>query len=167
MDTTVQSKPKPRPRPQVMKLTEAAATRITELTKRADSEIVGLRVGIKNGGCAGQSYTVEYAHEVRPTDEVVEDRGVKILIDPKAVLFLLGTEMDYKADKMQAQFIFNNPNQVSRLRLRRIGTTDAGEGLGSPTDLILRSAHSARLEGWPRARSGLHGSRRRLRASSP
>ena len=96
-----------------MKLTEAAAQRITELTKRADSEIVGLRVGIKNGGCAGQSYTVEYAHEVRPTDEVVEDRGVKILVDPKAVLFLLGTEMDYKADKMQAQFIFNNPNQVS------------------------------------------------------
>ena len=79
----------------------------------ADSEIVGLRVGIKNGGCAGQSYTVEYAHEIRPTDEVVEDRGVKIMVDPKAVLFLLGTEMDYKADKMQAQFIFNNPNQVS------------------------------------------------------
>ncbi len=115
MDTTTPvSKPKPRPRPQVMKLTDAAAARITELTQRADSEIVGLRVGIKNGGCAGQSYTVEYAHEIRPTDEVVEDRGVKILVDPKAVLFLLGTEMDYKADKLQAQFIFNNPNQVRR-----------------------------------------------------
>jgi iron-sulfur cluster assembly protein len=74
---------------------------------------VGLRVGVKNGGCAGQSYTVEYAHDVRPTDEVVEDKGVKILVDPKAVLFLLGTEMDYKADKMQAQFVFNNPNQIS------------------------------------------------------
>src|ERR1700720_3014913 len=106
------SKPK-RPRPQVMRLTESAAQRITELTKRADSDILGLRVGVKNGGCAGQSYTVEYAHDIRPTDEVVEDRGVKILVDPKAVLFLLGTEMDYKADKMQAQFIFNNPNQVS------------------------------------------------------
>ena len=105
-------KPKPRTRPQVMKLTEAAASRIQELTKRADSEIVGLRVGVKNGGCAGQSYTVEYAHEVRPSDEVVEDKGVKILVDPKAVLFLLGTEMDYKADRMQAQFIFNNPNQT-------------------------------------------------------
>ena len=105
-------KAKPRPRPQVMKLTEAAAQRIQELMRRADSEIVGLRVGIKNGGCAGQSYTVEYAHDVRPIDEVVEDRGVKILVDPKAVLFLLGTEMDYKADKLQAQFIFNNPNQV-------------------------------------------------------
>src|SRR5271168_60064 len=103
---------KARPRPQVMRLTEAAATRIQQLTARADSEIVGLRVGVKNGGCAGQSYTVEYAHEVRPTDEVVEDRGVKILVDPKAVLFLLGTEMDYKADKLQAQFIFNNPNQI-------------------------------------------------------
>jgi iron-sulfur cluster assembly protein len=106
------AKPKPRPRPQVMKLTEAAARRIGELTHRADSEIVGLRVGIKNGGCAGQSYTVEYAHDIRPTDEIVEDKGVKILVDPKAVLFLLGTEMDYKVDKMSAQFIFNNPNQT-------------------------------------------------------
>lgn len=112
--TTVQtSSPKPRPRPQVMRLTEAAAARVKELSARADSEIVGLRVGVKNGGCAGQSYTVEYAHEVRPTDEVVEDKGVMILVDPKAVLFLLGTEMDYKADKMQAQFVFNNPNEVS------------------------------------------------------
>ena len=109
---TSPAKAKPRPRPQVMRLTEAAAERIVQLTKRADSEIVGLRVGVKNGGCAGQSYTVEYAHEVRPTDEVVVDKGVKILVDPKAVLFLLGTEMDYKADKMQAQFIFNNPNQI-------------------------------------------------------
>src|ERR1700747_609092 len=107
------SKPKARPRPQIMRLTEAAAQRVLELTKRADSEILGLRVGVKNGGCAGQSYTVEYAHEIRPTDEVVEDNGVEILGDPKAVLFLLGTEMDYKADKMQAQFVFNNPNQIS------------------------------------------------------
>src|SRR5262249_6197394 len=110
---TSASKPKARQRPQVMRLTDAAAQRVQELTRRADSEIVGLRVGVKNGGCAGQSYTVEYAHEVRPTDEVVEDKGVKILVDPKAVLFLLGTEMDYKADKMQAQFVFNNPNQIS------------------------------------------------------
>src|ERR1700709_557467 len=112
MTPATPAKPKPRPRPQVMKLTEAAAARITELTERADSEIVGLRVGIKNGGCAGQSYTVEYAHDVKPTDEVVEDKGGKKPGDPKAVLFLLGTEMDYKADKMQSQFIFNNPNQT-------------------------------------------------------
>jgi len=107
------AKPARRPRPQVMRLTDAAATRVKDLMARADSEIVGLRVGIKNGGCAGQSYTVDYAHDVKPTDEVIEDKGVKILIDPKAVLFLLGTEMDYKADKMQAQFVFNNPNQIS------------------------------------------------------
>ncbi len=106
------AKTKPRPRPQVMRLTDAAAARVQELTARADSAIVGLRVGIKNGGCAGQSYTVEYAHEIKPTDEVVEDKGVKVLVDPKAVLYLLGTEMDYKADRMSATFIFNNPNQT-------------------------------------------------------
>jgi len=111
--TTDQAKPKPRPRPQVMRLTEAAAARVRELTSRADSSIIGLRVGIKNGGCAGQSYTIEYAHDILPTDEVVEDKGVKILVDPKAVLFLLGTEMDFKTDRMSAQFVFNNPNQVS------------------------------------------------------
>ena len=102
-----------RPRPKVVTLTDAAAERVRDIMAKADRPVVGLRVGVKNGGCAGQSYTVEYAHEIRPTDEVVEDRGVKILVDPKAVLFLLGTEMDYKADKMQAQFVFNNPNQIS------------------------------------------------------
>lgn len=107
-----QPKPAPRPRPQVMRLTEAAASRVKELSARADFEIVGLRVGVKNGGCAGMEYTVEYAHDVRKTDEVVEDKGVKILVDPKAVLFLLGTEMDFKVDKMSAQFVFNNPNQT-------------------------------------------------------
>ncbi|CAM5405725.1 Iron-sulfur cluster assembly protein OS=Afipia felis OX=1035 GN=iscA PE=3 SV=1 [Afipia felis] len=101
-----------RPRPQVMRLTDAAANRVRELASRADSEIIGLRVGIKNGGCAGMEYTVEYAHDIRPTDEVVEDKGVKILVDPKAVLFLLGTEMDFKVDKMAAQFVFKNPNQT-------------------------------------------------------
>ena len=112
-NTTTPAKPKPRPRPQVMRLTDAAAARVLALTQRADSEIIGLRVGIKNGGCAGQSYTVEYAHDVKPTDEIVEDKGVKILVDPKAVLFLLGTEMDFKVDKMAATFVFNNPNQTS------------------------------------------------------
>ncbi len=105
-------RPTPRPRPQVRRLTEAAAARVRELSSRAGSEIVGLRVGVKNGGCAGMSYTVEYAHDIRPTDEVVEDKGVRILVDPKAVLFLLGTEMDFKVDKLSAQFVFNNPNQT-------------------------------------------------------
>ena len=110
---TTPTKPARRPRPQVMRLTDAAATRVKELMGRADGAILGLRVGIKNGGCAGQSYTVDYAQDIKPTDEVIEDKGVKIMVDPKAVLFLLGTEMDYKADKMQAQFVFNNPNQIS------------------------------------------------------
>lgn len=102
-----------RPRPQVMRLSEAAAARIKELIARSDRPIVGVRVGVKNGGCAGMSYTLEYAEAVNPADEVVEDKGVKLLIDPKAVMFLLGTEMDYKVDKLSAQFVFNNPNQAS------------------------------------------------------
>ena len=80
---------------------------------KAEQPIVGVRVGVKNGGCAGMAYTMEYADQVDPTDEVVEDKGVRVLIDPKAVLFLLGTEMDYKIDKLSAQFVFNNPNQTS------------------------------------------------------
>ena len=101
-----------RPRPQVMRLTEAAALRIKSVIAQAGKPMAGVRVGVKNGGCAGMEYTMEYADAVGPTDEVVEDKGVKILVDPKAVLFLLGTEMDYKVDKMSAQFIFNNPNQT-------------------------------------------------------
>ncbi|MGA7972627.1 MAG: Fe-S cluster assembly scaffold SufA [Pseudolabrys sp.] len=103
----------PRPRPQVMRLTEAAAVRIKDVMARAEAPAVGIRVGVKNGGCAGMEYVMEYAEAVKPTDEVVEDKGVKILIDPKAVLFLLGTEMDFKTEKLSAQFVFNNPNQTS------------------------------------------------------
>jgi iron-sulfur cluster assembly protein len=102
-----------RPRPQVMRLTDAAAARIKEVMVGANGEVAGVRVGGKNGGCAGMEYTMEYAAAVAPTDEVVEDKGVKILVDPKAVLFLLGTEMDYKREKLSAQFVFNNPNQTS------------------------------------------------------
>src|SRR5450631_3112290 len=102
-----------RPRPQVMRLTDAAAMRIRDVMARADEPVARVRVGVKNGGCAGMEYTMEYASAVNPTDEVVEDKGVKILVDPKAVLFLLGTEMDYKTEKLSAQFIFNNPNQTS------------------------------------------------------
>ena len=102
-----------RPRPQVMRLTDAAAMRIKDVMARADKPVAGVRVGVKNGGCAGQEYTMEYADAVNPTDEIIEDKGVKLLIDPKAVLFLLGTEMDYKTEKLSAQFVFNNPNQTS------------------------------------------------------
>jgi iron-sulfur cluster assembly protein len=103
----------PRPRPQVMRLTDAAANRIKDILARADKPIAGVRVGVKNGGCAGMSYTMDYAEAINPTDEVIDDKGVRLLIDPKAVLFLLGTEMDYKTDKLAAQFVFNNPNQTS------------------------------------------------------
>src|SRR3974390_3465576 len=101
-----------RPRPQVMRLTDAAANRIKEILGKAERPIVGIRVGVKNEGCAGMSYTMEYAESVDPRDEVVEDKGVRLLIDPKAVLFLLGTEMDYRIDKLSASFVFNNPNQT-------------------------------------------------------
>jgi iron-sulfur cluster assembly protein len=103
----------PRPRPQVIKLTDAAAERIKYVMANAAEPVVGVRVGVKNGGCAGMSYIMEYAHHIDKADEVVEDKGVRVLIDPKAVLFLLGTEMDYKTDKLSAQFVFNNPNQTS------------------------------------------------------
>ena len=102
-----------RPRPQVMKLTDAAAMRIKDVMARAERPVAGVRVGVKNGGCAGMEYTMEYADDAKPTDEIIEDKGVKIFVDPKAVLFLLGTEMDYKTEKLSAQFIFNNPNQTS------------------------------------------------------
>jgi iron-sulfur cluster assembly protein len=103
----------PRPRPQVIRLTDAAAERIKFVMANATTPVVAVRVGVKNGGCAGMTYTMEYADAIRPADEVVEDKGVRVLIDPKAVLFLLGTEMDYKTDKLTAQFVFNNPNQTS------------------------------------------------------
>ena len=102
-----------RPRPQVMRLSDAAASRIREIVANTPGPIVGVRVGVKNGGCAGMSYTMEYAERVEPHDEVIDDKGVRLLIDPKAVLFLLGTEMDYKVEKLSAQFVFNNPNQTA------------------------------------------------------
>lgn len=103
----------PRPRPPIMSLTDAAAERVRSIIARSDKPVIGLRVGVKNGGCAGMEYTMEFAEEAGRFDEVVEDKGVKVLIDPKAVLYLLGTQMDYKTDKFAAQFVFNNPNQTS------------------------------------------------------
>jgi len=97
----------------VMSLTDAAANRVKDIIARAERPIVGVRVGVKNGGCAGMSYTMEYAESVNPLDEVIEDKGVKVLIDPKAVLFLLGTEMDFQTTRLSSQFVFNNPNQTS------------------------------------------------------
>jgi iron-sulfur cluster assembly protein len=102
-----------RPRPQVMRLTEAAAARIRALQAASSKTVEGVRIGVKNGGCAGMEYTMEYAQAHGPHDEIVEDKGVKLLIDPSAVMFLLGTEMDYRTDRMRSGFVFNNPNQTS------------------------------------------------------
>ena len=96
-----------------MRLTDAAAARIKQVMASADRPVAGVRVGVTKGGCAGMSYTMEYAETISAGDEVVEDKGVRVMVDPKAVLFLLGTEMDYKVDKLSAQFVFNNPNQTS------------------------------------------------------
>lgn len=103
----------PRPRPAVMTITDAAAARVRELIARAEKPVAGVRVGVKNGGCAGMSYTMDIADTVEKGDEVVDVQGVKVLIDPKAVLFLLGTTMDFTIDKMSAKFVFKNPNETS------------------------------------------------------
>ena len=111
METELQPRVR-RPRPKVVTLTERAAGRVKEIMARAEKPYVGLRVGVKNGGCAGQEYVLEYAEAAAPLDEVVEDKGVTILVDPKAVLFLLGTEVDYEVSRLAAKFTFNNPNQT-------------------------------------------------------
>ena len=102
-----------RPRPKVVTLSDNAADRVKQIMARSDNDVVGIRIGVTNGGCAGMSYTMEYAETQNPLDEVVEDKGVTILIDPAALLFLLGTEMDYKVEKLSSGFVFNNPNQTS------------------------------------------------------
>jgi len=101
-----------RPRPKVVSLTEAAATRVREIMAKAEQPYAGLRVGVKNGGCAGQEYVLEYATAADPLDEVVEDKGVTILVEPKAVLFLVGSEIDYEVSKLSAKFVFHNPNET-------------------------------------------------------
>ncbi len=102
-----------RERPKVMTLTDAAAQRVKQIMANSDDNVVGLRIGIKKGGCAGMEYTMEYASEQQQHEEVVEDKDVKILIEPKAILFLLGTEMDYRTEKLSSGFVFNNPNATS------------------------------------------------------
>ena len=111
--TELQTTPRPRrPRPKAVSLTDAAAERVRDIMTKAEKAYVGLRVGVKNGGCAGQEYTFAYAGEIGPLDEVVEDKGVNILIDPKAILFLIGSEIDYETTKLASKFVFRNPNQT-------------------------------------------------------
>ena len=102
-----------RPRPKVVTLSDAAAERVKSIIGKSDNNVIGVRVGVANGGCAGMSYTMEYAEEQNLLDEVVEDKGVTILIDPAAVMFLLGTEMDYKVEQLSSGFVFKNPNETS------------------------------------------------------
>lgn len=103
----------PRKRPALMTVTDAAAARIRDIVARADKPVAGVRVGVDKGGCAGMTYQMDVAQEVKPGDEVVEDKGVRVFIDPKAILYLIGSEMDFQVDKLSARFVFKNPNEVS------------------------------------------------------
>ena len=110
---TLSAPPRPRrPRPLVVSLPPAAADRVREIIARSEAPIAGLRVGVKNGGCAGQEYVLEYAEAIGPLDEVVTDQGVTILVEPSAVLFLLGTVVDYEVTRLSSKFVFRNPNQT-------------------------------------------------------
>ena len=99
---------------QVIKLSDNAANRIKEIMSKAESSAIGVRVGVKSGGCAGMSYVMEYAKEAKKNEEVIEDKGVKVFIDSNAIMYLLGTELDYKTDKFSSQFVFKNPNETER-----------------------------------------------------
>ena len=99
---------------QVIKLSDNAANRIKEIMSKADNSTIGVRVGVKSGGCAGMSYVMEYAKEAKKNEEIIEVKGVKVFIVSNAIMYLLGTEMDYKTDKFSSQFVFKNPNETER-----------------------------------------------------
>ena len=99
---------------QVITLSDRAANRVKQIISQAKEPIVGVRIGVATGGCAGMSYVMEYAKKANPNDEVIEDKGVKVLIDPKAIMYLLGTEMDYKKEELSSTFVFKNPNDTAR-----------------------------------------------------
>ena len=101
-------------RKQIIRLSDNAAERIKFIMSKAESSAIGVRVGVKTGGCAGMSYMMEYANEVKPNEEVIEEKGVKVFIDPNAIIYLLGTEMDYKQEKFSSKFVFKNPNETER-----------------------------------------------------
>ena len=99
---------------QIIRLSHNAAEKIKQIMSKAEKSTIGVRVGVKSGGCAGMSYVMEYAKEIKPNEEVIEEKGVKVFIDPKAIMYLLGTEMDYKKGNFSSQFIFKNPNETER-----------------------------------------------------
>ena len=111
MDAQVQPRAR-RPRPKVVSLTDAAAERVREILGAAEKPYAGLRVGVKNGGCAGQEYVLNYAEGPEPLDEIVEDKGVTIFVEPKSILFLIGSEIDYEVGKLASRFVFRNPNET-------------------------------------------------------
>ena len=98
----------------IIKLSDNAALRIKEILSTAKKDSIGVRVSVKSGGCAGMSYVMEYSKEVNPNDEIIEDKGVKLFVDPGAIMYLLGTEMDYKKEELSSSFIFKNPNETER-----------------------------------------------------
>ena len=99
---------------QAITLSDRAAERVKEIVAQSKEPIVGVRVGVSSGGCAGMSYVMEYAKKINPNDEIIEDKGVKVLIDPNAIMYLLGTEMDYKKEELSSTFVFKNPNETER-----------------------------------------------------
>ena len=111
MEISIQSRQR-RPRPKVVSLTDRAAERVRQIMDKAEKPYAGLRVGVKNGGCAGQEYVLAYAEGPEPLDETVEDKGVTIFVEPKSILFLIGSEIDYEIDKLSARFVFRNPNET-------------------------------------------------------
>ena len=98
----------------IIKLSDNAATRIKEIMTNAQKDSIGVRIGVKTGGCAGMSYVMEYAKDSNPNDEVIEDKGVKVFVDAGAVMYLLGTEMDYKKEELSSSFVFKTPNETER-----------------------------------------------------
>ncbi len=99
---------------QIIKLSDNAVSRIKEIMSKAEENTIGVRIGVKSGGCAGMSYVMEYATNIKPNEEIIEEKGVKVFIDSKAIMYLLGTEMDYKQEKFSSQFVFKNPNETER-----------------------------------------------------
>lgn len=133
-EQTITSPPR-RPRPKVMTLTPTAAARVRAIMASKGSEVAGLKIGVKKGGCAGMEYTMTWADSVGKFDEVVEQDGARVIVDPQAVLYLLGTEMDYKTDKLSSTFVFNNPNQTGAC------------GCGESVNLVPAKHDGAETEG--------------------
>ena len=132
---------------QIISLSDQAATRIKEIMSSASNDSIGVRVGVKSGGCAGMSYVMEYTNKINPNDEVIEDKGVKVFIDSAAVMYLLGTEMDYKQEEFSSQFVFNNPNETERCQvLKQRNIAQASRRRSSKYNDCCRAAASCALD---------------------